>query len=150
MSSYAFFCSGCQTDFTIPLFSTLPYYYKKIKEQREALQEKETYFKSSSLLPINYIRPTIQLLLKLRGLLQRVHFCCCKTELDLAYLKKLSYYCQQIDKHIKSLHHMETYFEASSLLLTNCIFPTTKFLSILKQVLQCFMHIHERDTVRYI
>ena len=92
----------------------------------------------------------IQFLLKLRDLLQRVHFSCCKTELDLAYLRKLSYYCQQIDEHIKSLHHMATYFEASSLLLTNNIFPTTKFLSILKQLLQCFMHIHERDTVRYI
>ena len=39
---------------------------------------------------------------------------------------------------------METYFEASSLLLTNCIFPTTKLLSILKQLLQCFMYLHKQ------
>ena len=45
---------------------------------------------------------------------------------------------------------METYFEASSLLLTNYIFPTTKLVFISKKLLQCFMHIHERDTVRYI
>ena len=96
-----------QTKSRFTYLSKISYYYQKINEHEKTLQEKETCLKSSYVLPINCIRPTIKLLLKLRNPLQHLLCSYCNPKLDLAYLSRISYYYKQINKHKKKYNRWQ-------------------------------------------